>query len=200
MRSDPPMSLPSPSGDMPDASAAASPPLDPPAVRSASQGLRVRPCRLDTVWTRKPMSGRLVRPMAIAPAAFMRSTTGASTGAMTSASAGRPLVVGVPARSMFSFTVNGTPWSGPSASPAETARSAATAASPAPSASTRVTALRCGFTSAMRVRWASTTSTELNSPLAIPTASSRADLRHNSPPMTLSFRSAVGMQSARAPT
>src|SRR4051812_44587433 len=43
LRSDPPTSLPSPSGDMPEASALASPPDDPPAVTSGSHGLRVSP-------------------------------------------------------------------------------------------------------------------------------------------------------------
>src|ERR1700721_1696347 len=43
-RTDPPLSLPSPAADIPAAIAAASPPLEPPAVRSRSQGLFVRPC------------------------------------------------------------------------------------------------------------------------------------------------------------
>ena len=37
----------------------------------------------------------------------------------------KPCVVGVPATSMFSFTVKGTPWNGPRSAPAATARSAA---------------------------------------------------------------------------
>ena len=54
-----------------------------------------------------------MRPIGIAPAARRRSTTGASIGATASASAGTPEVVGVPATSMFSLTVTGTPCSGP---------------------------------------------------------------------------------------
>src|SRR6476619_7587133 len=42
-RIDPPPSLPTPPADIPDAIAAASPPLDPPGVRLGSQGLFVRP-------------------------------------------------------------------------------------------------------------------------------------------------------------
>src|SRR5579883_1614239 len=42
-RTDPPLSLPRPPADSPAAIAAASPPLDPPAVRSSAQGLCVRP-------------------------------------------------------------------------------------------------------------------------------------------------------------
>ena len=63
----------------------------------------------------QPISGRLVRPIAIAPAARIRSTTGASTGGIAPAKAGTPQVVGKPATSMFSLIVNGTPCSGPSA-------------------------------------------------------------------------------------
>jgi hypothetical protein len=53
--------------------------------------------------------GTFVRPMGIAPAAFIRSTTGASRAGYASASAFKPCVVGVPATSMFPLTVNGTP-------------------------------------------------------------------------------------------
>src|ERR1700745_121431 len=42
-RIDPPPSLPTPPADIPEAIAAASPPLDPPGVRDRSQGLFVRP-------------------------------------------------------------------------------------------------------------------------------------------------------------
>ncbi len=109
LRNDPPMSLPSPIGDIPDARAEPSPPEEPPAVRDASHGLRVRPCSDESVWTRSAMSGQLVRPIGIAPAAFMRSTTGASTGEIASANAGTPWSLAQPARSMFCFTVSGTP-------------------------------------------------------------------------------------------
>jgi hypothetical protein len=47
LRKDPPRSLPRPSGLIPVARAAASPPLDPPGVRCGFHGLRVRPCRAD---------------------------------------------------------------------------------------------------------------------------------------------------------
>ena len=43
MRIDPPPSLPWASGNMPAATAAAAPPLDPPGVRVGSHGLRVIP-------------------------------------------------------------------------------------------------------------------------------------------------------------
>ena len=122
LRSEPPRSLPSPSALMPVASATASPPLEPAAVRAAFHGLRVSPCRLLSVCTRKAMSGMLLRPIAIAPAARMRSTTGASTGTTARASGTTPQVVGWPAMSMLLLTVNGTPCSGPSGWPEATAR------------------------------------------------------------------------------
>ena len=62
--------------------------------------------------------------------------------ATASARAAIPLVVGVPARSMFSLTVIGTPCSGPIASPLARVRSAASAPARASVASTRTTALR----------------------------------------------------------
>ena len=91
------MSLPSPSGLIPLASADASPPLDPPAVTSGFHGLRVRPRSCESVCTRSPKSGRLVLANGIAPAARMRSTIGASTDAMACSSAVTPCVVADPA-------------------------------------------------------------------------------------------------------
>ena len=137
LRSEPPMSLPKPSGLMPEASAAPSPPLEPPVVRVGCHGLWVTPCSELSVVTRSPRSGRLVRPMGMAPAARARSTSGASMGATASASAWTACVVGVPARSMFSFTVTGTPCSTPSGPPPATARSAASAAASADSSRRR---------------------------------------------------------------
>ncbi|EWS52603.1 hypothetical protein X551_04608 [Methylibium sp. T29] len=174
LRSEPPMSLPRPIAAMPVASATASPPLEPPAVRPGFQGLSVAPCRLLSVCTRSARSGRLVRAIGIAPAARMRCTVGASSGTIAPASAGTPQGVGRPAMSMFSFTVIGTPCSGPSAAPAATWRSAATAAARASSASRRTTALTRGLTASMRARWASITSTQDTSRRAISVASSRA--------------------------
>ena len=173
-RSEPPMSLPSPSGLIPDAMAAPSPPLEPPAVLSGLQGFFVRPKSDESVWTRSPMSGILVRPSGIAPAAFMRSTPGASDGAIASAKIGSPFVVGCPSTSMLVLMVNGTPWNVPSVSPRETAASAASASRRASSLSTCTIALTCSFTCSMRVRCASTTSREEKEPSRIPAASSSA--------------------------
>lgn len=90
LRSEPPRSLPKPIGLIPVVSATASLPLEPPAVRCAFQGLRVMPYNELSVLTRSPMSGRLVRPMGIAPAARMRCTTSASSGTTAPASGRNP--------------------------------------------------------------------------------------------------------------
>ena len=112
-RSDPPMSLPNPSGDIRAPIAEPSPPLEPPGVSAGFHALPVRPRSRLLVSMRSPSSGRLVRPIGMAPAASIRSTIGAFAVGSASASTVSPLVVGVPSRSMFSFTVIGTPCSGP---------------------------------------------------------------------------------------
>ena len=116
---------------MPLARAAASPPLEPPGVRSASQGLSVAPQRLLSLYQRMPRSGMLVRPITIAPASRSRSTAGASRSAYACARLGMPFVVADPATSMFSLMVQGTPCSGPSVSRRATASSARSAAASA---------------------------------------------------------------------
>ena len=152
------MSLPCESGVMPAATDDAAPPLDPPGVCDSDQGLQVRPRRSFSVSSRKLKPGVLVRPRITAPAASQFATTGLSSVATRSRNATTPLVVAQPAWSMFSLTVTGTPWSGPSASPRATAASARSAASSACAARFTVTAFRRGFTAAMRARHASTAS------------------------------------------
>jgi hypothetical protein len=96
--------------------------------------------------------GRFVRPIGIAPAAFIRSMTGASLLGYAFANALKPWVVGVPTTSMMSLTVNGTPRNGSTSAPAATARSAALAASSACSPKPTTTALIDGFTAPIRRR------------------------------------------------
>src|SRR5229473_727927 len=62
MRSEPPRSVPSASAIMPDASAAAPPPVDPPALFVGSHGLRVRPNTSLNVLPPAANSGQLVFP------------------------------------------------------------------------------------------------------------------------------------------
>ena len=68
IRTEPPPSLPVASVQSPAARAAAAPPLEPPAVRSVSQGLRQASPSLFSVLPDRPNSGVLVLPRIIAPA------------------------------------------------------------------------------------------------------------------------------------
>src|SRR5581483_5984386 len=77
-RTDPPPSLPTPPAEQPLAMAAASPPLDPPAVREMSQGLLVRPYSRLSVSHAIRSSGVFVVPRITAPVSRKRDTSGAS--------------------------------------------------------------------------------------------------------------------------
>ena len=79
LRSEPPMSLPSAIGSMPHASATAAPPLLPPQVLVRSYGFSVDPNTGLNVCDPAPNSGVFVLPIAIAPAALMRSTSSESS-------------------------------------------------------------------------------------------------------------------------
>src|SRR3954468_1620927 len=92
----PPRSDPSASGSMPQASAAAAPPLLPPHVLPRSYGLYVGPNTGLNVCDPAPNSGVLVFPMVIAPAALWRSTITASASGMKSLKIGDPNVVRMP--------------------------------------------------------------------------------------------------------
>src|SRR5205085_4078097 len=74
LRSEPPMSEPSASGTMPDASAHPAPPDEPPAERLGSTGLSVVPKTLLNVCEPAANSGTLVRPITTTPASRTRST------------------------------------------------------------------------------------------------------------------------------
>ena len=67
---EPPMSFPCATGTMPDATAAADPPLDPPAEWDGDQGLRVGPNAIGSVVGDMVSSGTLVRPSSTNPAAL----------------------------------------------------------------------------------------------------------------------------------
>src|SRR5579884_4323574 len=69
MRIDPPPSEPVAHGAIPEATAAAEPPDEPPGVRLGSQGLRVTPLASLAVQGQMVNSGTLVTPMGMAPAA-----------------------------------------------------------------------------------------------------------------------------------
>ena len=69
--------------------------------------------------------------------------------------------------------MNGTPWSGPTASPRRTARSASTASPSAASMGVTI-AFRAGFSASARFRWLWSTSTGETSPARMSWASSQA--------------------------
>src|SRR5918994_1429757 len=79
MRTDPAPSVPSPTGAIPAATAAAVPPDEPPGVRDGSHGLRVIPVNGELVSPLHPNSGVVVLPTRTAPASRRRATDGAST-------------------------------------------------------------------------------------------------------------------------
>src|SRR5262249_60127218 len=78
IRTEPPPSVPSASGVTPAATEAAAPALEPPGVLPVFHGLRVMPLSGLSPTALQPNSLVVVLPIRIAPAAFMRSTTGAS--------------------------------------------------------------------------------------------------------------------------
>jgi hypothetical protein len=92
MRIDPPPSLPCASGTMPPATAAAAPPLEPPGVRSVSQGLRAGPKRRGSDTGRMPSSGMFVLPTITKPASRIRRVTYESCCATKSPNMSDPIV------------------------------------------------------------------------------------------------------------
>src|SRR5918998_185816 len=106
---EPPVSLPRPTAANPAATAAALPPLDPPATRDGSCGLRVTPNAEFSVLDPMANSSRFVLPTSTAPAARSRSTTVASYGGRPPPRLGGGHVVGMPPVHMLSFRAIGTP-------------------------------------------------------------------------------------------
>ncbi len=113
LRIEPPRSEPSPSGDIPLAIAAASPPEEPPAVRVGSCGLAVAPNSGFTESHQLANSETLVLPSRIAPAARIAATGAQSASLTWSASSFEPFGARMPATGNGSLHVNGTPCSGP---------------------------------------------------------------------------------------
>ena len=66
-------------GTMPEATAAAEPPLLPPGMQSVFQGLRVGPQASGSVMPLAPNSGVLVRPKITVPALSQRAVISALT-------------------------------------------------------------------------------------------------------------------------
>src|ERR1700684_451413 len=110
IRIEPPPSVPTVSGPMPAATAAALPPLEPPGVRSVFHGLRVVPVRGESVAAFQPNSGVVVLPSNTAPCSRKRATAGASSFHGPAGSTVRePRSVGQPLVSSKSLIETGTP-------------------------------------------------------------------------------------------
>src|SRR6266404_1161557 len=139
LRSEPPMSLPSASGTMPQASATAPPPVLPPQVFVTSYGFRVAPNTGLNVCEPSPNSGTFVLPITIPPAAFSRCTTRQSKSGTNSRCIGDPNVVRIPAVSCKSLPPTGIPCNGPSNFPFAKDSSAAAACAINCSSATKVT-------------------------------------------------------------
>ena len=81
---------------MPDVTAAAAPPDEPPGVIDGSRGFLVSPCNWLVVNQRYENAGVLVRPTMTAPAFSRLSTTGLLVFAIRSRCSLTPLVVAYP--------------------------------------------------------------------------------------------------------
>src|ERR1044071_5973538 len=114
MRIEPPPSVPTASGPMPEATAAAAPPEDPPGVFAGFQGLRVMPVSGLSVTPFQPNSGVVVLPSNTAPASRSLAVAGASSfhGPFGS-TVFEPRRVGHPSVRMMSLIETGTPSSNP---------------------------------------------------------------------------------------
>ncbi len=152
IRSEPPPSEPVAHGTIPDATAAAEPPDEPPGVRVGSQGLRVTPFAAVAVHGKIISSGTLVMPIGIAPAARSRRTTSPSA-ASGGPNERDPRVIDWPATGMSSLIAIGTPASGLSSAPDMTS-----AAASASSAIVTRNAFSFGSTASIRRTNSSTSS------------------------------------------
>ena len=116
-RMEPPPSLACAAGTMPAATAAAAPPLEPPALCAGFQGLRVAPNASGSVVGSSASSGVLVRPSEIRPAALKRRVRYASSGSIQPGVAQEAHAAAVRARRPrappMSFIRKGTPRNGP---------------------------------------------------------------------------------------
>ena len=118
MRTLPPVSLPVAAATSRAATAAADPPLDPPAIRDRSCGLCVVPKNGLIVVTPPPSSWVLVLPRSTVPASVRRATTAASCSGIQRSCRRDPPVVRMPRVAKRSLCAIGTPASGPGRAPA----------------------------------------------------------------------------------
>ena len=142
----------------------ARPPDEPPVTCARFHGLCIVPKRVTSALPPYASSCRFVLPSKIAPAAFSRRTTSASSVGTRSRNTSLAAVVRTPAVSMLSFTAIGMPWSGPRGRPACSSFSMARASSSASSSRTVMNACSSGSKRRMRSRQARVRSTGETSP------------------------------------
>ena len=130
IRSEPPPSEPCATAHRPAASAAPAPPLEPPAFRDRSHGVRQGPFRGESVKAVVPNSGVFVLPSTTKPAAFSRATCARSKSGTFAANASQENVVRIPAVVSRSFSEIGTPWNGAVERSASFPRASVSASSP----------------------------------------------------------------------
>ncbi len=119
MRIDPPPSLAVATGTIPAPTAAALPPLEPPAMRSALHGLQVGPCASVSVVPITPNSEVVVRPIGANPAPRSRDTISEGTWTTQPSASRLPFSHTRPASPWKrSFSSSGTPPKGPPVAPA----------------------------------------------------------------------------------
>jgi len=158
IRMDPPPSLACATATIPDATAAADPPEDPPVEWPVSQGLRAGRKLSGSVVTVVPISGTLVRPSGMKPAARNWAVRYDVTGQATSRSGPTPNAVASPyAMQPRSLNRIGTPRNGP----AGNSPSASCLAAPN---LVLMTASSSGLTASIRAMAASVSSLGLTSP------------------------------------
>src|SRR5919197_4801900 len=160
--------LPSASGTMCAATAAAEPLDEPPGVCSGLCGFLVLP------GLKYAHSVVTVLPMITAPAARSFATTAASVRGVRPLCSTVPFSVGMSAVSMMSFTPTGMPQSAPTGSPLLRRSSAARACARACSSSRNCQACTVGSTWRMRSRQALTSSSLVSRPCAMRRAASLA--------------------------
>src|SRR5690606_8351705 len=113
MRIEPPPSVAWASGTMPEATAAAAPPDEPPDECSRFHGLRQGLRNRDAVVASRPNSGVLLLPTMMKPAFSFAAISGSVSAEMFSANMREPEELRVPFRLSRSFTRFGTPVNGP---------------------------------------------------------------------------------------
>ena len=112
MRTEPPPSEPGANGSIPDATAAAAPPLEPPAPSAGFHGFRVGGPASPSVYEGSPNSGVALLPRLTAPAASTASTSSSDSSGTKSVKAREPKRAGTPARRCRSLSASGSPQSG----------------------------------------------------------------------------------------